>query len=758
MKQLTIILLLLCAVPTAAQDTISLPDLTAYYLHNGDDTFDKIDEKGSKTFLERISPGSGFSFDKYKPTDQEIAAGDSVSAVLNEMLRLAAQTYTPASQEYAGCVLWCAYICARNGDNRQGRQLMKYSDKLFRQHGKGVFAGRDTIQEIFRQDVHTLLERNARRALMAVNHSKRSCALKQAYFGEQSEMYLNALLDLSNLYAERAEFKQANYYHNLGYTAYVERIKSEFCASSESERILYWEKAKRYINKTLSVANKMSGSNAQGSRSIAAAAYNALLLSKGLLLNTSNSFESFVYESGNDEAIRLLQEKKSLSAAQVPQSKLDSLDYAILTALQSKGQIFRLPQLDIRWQDVAASLAAEDVAIEFYRTQGDQYGAIVLKNGWKSPKVLPLVNTVTRRKPHTRKQRIDLSAAIDSCSLEHYTPAQAKDLWSVSKRIWTDDIVNFFPKNGKGRVFFAPDGELQITGIEYMPLVKPTEDGSLYAVSDLYAVSRLSSTRELVSRQQPQLNTDIAVYGGLLYDAELESQPAAVAKSRAFRKVASIDYLAGTLTEADSITALFDNTKDTPFSVHAFTGEKGTETTFKTLSATHPGLIHIATHGFFFHEGDPMLEMIGLDDNPMTRSGLLLAGVEQRWFGLDEREGTDDGILTALEIANTDLRGLDLVVLSACETARGDVLGDGVFGLQRGFKIAGANSILMSLWKVDDEATCMLMTKFYRNWITKKMSKHEAFESAKRSVREHKEKGWDSPRYWAAFILLDAAE
>ena len=127
-------------------------------------------------------------------------------------------------------------------------------------------------------------------------------------------------------------------------------------------------------------------------------------------------------------------------------------------------------------------------------------------------------------------------------------------------------------------------------------------------------------------------------------------------------------------------------------------------------------------------------------------------------LGKDDPMDKEDGILTAEEISRMNLQGLELVVLSACETALGDITGDGVFGLQRGFKKAGAQSVLMSLWKVDDEATCLLMTEFYRNWIDKGETKHEALEHAKQTIHSHKEKGWDNPIYWAAFILLDGIE
>jgi CHAT domain-containing protein len=98
-----------------------------------------------------------------------------------------------------------------------------------------------------------------------------------------------------------------------------------------------------------------------------------------------------------------------------------------------------------------------------------------------------------------------------------------------------------------------------------------------------------------------------------------------------------------------------------------------------------------------------------------------------------------------------DLRGADLVVLSACETAKGDITSEGVFGLQRAFKMAGAQTIIMSLWSVDDQATQILMTEFYNNWIGKHQSKREAFRNAQNTVRSQ----YEEPEYWAGFVMLD---
>ena len=138
----------------------------------------------------------------------------------------------------------------------------------------------------------------------------------------------------------------------------------------------------------------------------------------------------------------------------------------------------------------------------------------------------------------------------------------------------------------------------------------------------------------------------------------------------------------------------------------------------------------------------------------MTRSGLLLSGCRPALNHDTIPEGVEDGILTAQEISHLDLRGLDLVVLSACQTGLGDIAsGEGVFGLQRGFKSAGAKTIVMSLWKVDDNATMDLMVSFYGYYL-KGMSKEESFRQAREELRQKSEPGQVRPD-WAAFVILD---
>jgi CHAT domain-containing protein len=176
-------------------------------------------------------------------------------------------------------------------------------------------------------------------------------------------------------------------------------------------------------------------------------------------------------------------------------------------------------------------------------------------------------------------------------------------------------------------------------------------------------------------------------------------------------------------------------------------------------------VLHVATHGFFQpnQETTPpdLLRTIGSDhqllnslksEDPMLRSGLVLAGADN-----PTANPADDGYLTAAEAAGLQLDGTELVVLSACSTGQGDSkTGEGVYGLQRALTVAGARSTLLSLWKVDDAATAVFMTRFY-TLLKEGKGRGEALVQVQREFRTdpaYKAKGWDRPYYWAAWQLV----
>ena len=206
-----------------------------------------------------------------------------------------------------------------------------------------------------------------------------------------------------------------------------------------------------------------------------------------------------------------------------------------------------------------------------------------------------------------------------------------------------------------------------------------------------------------------------------------------------------------------------DNIKDILSSagVEAKTIEtiSASEESFKAMDGKSPDILHFATHGFVIDSWDKAEEnkfmkqtnSYSQKESYMMWSGLLMAGANNIWQGKFDMHNIEDGVLTADEISRMDLKQTKMVVLSACETAKGKIdYIDGVFGLQRGFKKAGAGTIVMSLWKVQDDATSMLMTSFYKKLMNGE-ERHKALWNAMMEVR----KAYEDPYYWGGFIMLD---
>jgi CHAT domain-containing protein len=172
--------------------------------------------------------------------------------------------------------------------------------------------------------------------------------------------------------------------------------------------------------------------------------------------------------------------------------------------------------------------------------------------------------------------------------------------------------------------------------------------------------------------------------------------------------------------------------------------EQGTENAFKQLSGSATDIIHLYTHGFYM-EGITEYQDSDVELSPMMRSGLVMAGSPEVALNSD-----NDGLLLAREIADMDLSYVDIVFLSACQTAQGEITSDGVVGIQRGLKQAGVNSIIMTLWEVDAMMSVYLVEEFYRALSQPGATKRDAFREARRKAREN------YPTLdWAAYIMLD---
>ena len=238
----------------------------------------------------------------------------------------------------------------------------------------------------------------------------------------------------------------------------------------------------------------------------------------------------------------------------------------------------------------------------------------------------------------------------------------------------------------------------------------------------------------------------IALWGGIDYGMS-DIKDENTIKTRSVTRGESLVYLPGSLNEVDNIYRMLDGKV---LSAAHFTGNSATESSFKQ-KASGADIIHISTHGFF--QEDQAHEL----NNAMHNSGLFFANANAAWRDNYKPEyfykGYEDGILRADEIETQDLASCKLVVLSACETGLGEIKGDeGVFGLQRAFKLAGARCILMSLWSVPDAATEELMKRFYENLLIDS-NIDNAFNKAQKSMKESIRPLY-GVRDWGGFVLL----
>ena len=564
-----------------------------------------------------------------------------------------------------------------------------------------------------------------------------------------------SLLNRSLEYLSRYSFKNGDK-GNL--VRYIRELLSAACEDllSTLQELTYNERSK-YIKKYSDLLNSqvpMYAYYAQ-SDSLTSMAYDATLLIKGALLNSENSVYRLIGES-NDASLKKLWEDLRISRYQLSQHQgngvherninMDSLqtiinnvEDSIIVKCKEYGDITQ--NMKLKWQDIQKSLSSSDVAIEFlsFPIENDSvmYAALTLRKDDRSPKLVPLFE---------EKQLKNISDSL--CY-------QSKDMTQL---VWEP---LFQELQGVKNIYFSPSGALYNIGIEYL------------SGMENYNIYRLSSTRELVNRRDINANNRAVLYGGLDYEAKLDTLSQSRSRTRFNEKfvdhsdVRNMKYRGGqenlthTLDEVEQIEKEFNRTQ---WKCLLDTLSLGTEESFKSLSGKKINTLHIATHGFYYtpEESDNIgydfllpNDQMSAEDKSLSRSGLLMSGANHILDGDSIPENVEDGILTAKEIADVDLRGLDMVVLSACQTGLGDISqGEGVFGLQRGFKKAGANSILMSLWEVNDEATQILMTQFYKNLVSGQ-SKRQSLHYAQKYLREYNNGRVDEPKYWAAFILLD---
>lgn len=448
-------------------------------------------------------------------------------------------------------------------------------------------------------------------------------------------------------------------------------------------------------------------------------------------------------ENSKDESLRksyeqfkeLQQQYAKQKSANASKEELEQLKIELDTlraSLSYKTALVAAPsEKFVFWQQVKEKLKPREAVVEIKRFKTvaeDQviYAAFIIKHDSEYPEIVFLQNGEFLEGRGLKKYQNSIQARIEDRT-SYY------DYWKPIQEYLKD----------VRKVFLSPDGVY--AQINVHALFNP--DNGNYLIDDL-TVYQIVSAKELPSVTNLRRKIKRATLMGRPayymndYNKEEVFDNTETDPERAITlaQIASgnVSDLPGTEKEVESVAK---SLKRKRVAVDRYLGAEATEEAFKK---SRPDILHVATHGFWFKEHEAARA------DAMFNSGLLFAGVmNQREQGVTD---SNDGILTAYEVQGMNLEGTQLAVLSACETALGHVeVGEGVFGLQRAFKIAGVEKLMMSLWKVDDEATRLLFESFYKNWMTGTRSIDEAFQLAQQEIK----KVYKDPYYWGAFVLVN---
>lgn len=268
----------------------------------------------------------------------------------------------------------------------------------------------------------------------------------------------------------------------------------------------------------------------------------------------------------------------------------------------------------------------------------------------------------------------------------------------------------------------------------------------------MYDCYQLSSTKEILQESQLKKKNSIVMFGGLDYNSQNVS-PKHNKFLYGYERDEGLAYLQGSLNETKQLCALASHYN---INARVLLGEEGTEKEFKRLSGAKLDVLHIATHGFYFSEGEAPIQdyydVIEEKYNSLSRCGILLSDSGPAWNGQRPKELTDDGILLGSEISRMDLSDVGLIVISACDTALGDITSDGVVGLRAALKLAGVKKMLLAITKIEDNAASVFMRTFYSH-LFNGCSAHDAYVSTVREIRNNEK--YSDPKYWYPFILIE---
>ncbi|HRI80066.1 MAG TPA: CHAT domain-containing protein, partial [Cyclobacteriaceae bacterium] len=592
--------------------------------------------------------------------------------------------------------------------------------------------------------------------------------------GKNHPNYIMVLSNLALAYELSNDDKTAEKYYNDCLILVKKQLDKIFPALSDLEKKKYYDNLiplfQNYGNFVLNSYTHDNGGKRIGDW------YNWRIETKGLLFHASTQLRQRILGSGDPQLISKFTTWQSLrdtlaKSYQRPNAesnknilKLEEQTSQIEKEMSRYSEAFKkiAESKAYSWKDVQKQLKPGEAAIEMIRMEertkdeddghydyDPVYVALIIRSDTKlNPELLIL--------PYADK--------MEGEYFKQYKNSIRYDVRdTVSFRVFWKPVANKL--SGINKVYFSADGVYHLINLATLnnPGKVTTTKPNAYLLDEI-DIEIVLSTKDLITGpKNPDALDKVILFGFPNYNNAKPSVPVSTDRglqlampttrelkadtSQRFFNGDNIAELPGTRKEVENIQQLL---KSKSVNHDAYLFDKASEAEIKRVR--NPSVLHIATHGYFL--GDEVmsknnLSAVSSSSNPLMRSGLLFSGAKYA-FQSEAAVSGEDGVLTSLEATGLRLDQTRLVVLSACETGLGVISnGEGVYGLQRSFQLAGAKAVLMSLWTVPDEATQELMTEFYSQWL-EGISPRESLKKAQSKVRiKHPD-----PHDWGGFVLI----
>jgi CHAT domain-containing protein len=595
-------------------------------------------------------------------------------------------------------------------------------------------------------------------------------------YGEENQDYITLLYNLGLLYEESGNVNKASAYFSKSVALLQRFLNKNIHHISASD-------AEKFIASNIDLFNRFNSLLYRNRiLSITPDLVNFSLMLKNILLSSSNHLENAVKNTKDSSIIHLWHRYNNIKDTIADITFLEANENIRLNELIEKSEIQekelkrKVPGFQEfinnnqkTWIDIRNSLKSGEVAIDFVKfiyidqglTDSIKYVAYIIRPEWNEPRFQFLFN------------EDDLSKIVDPNNTEATLNRMYK---AVETGTFSNSaLYNLIWKPLESHLINSNTIYLSLSGLLHrlsFAAISMPEGGIL---NDKYELRYFGNLKDITKAQNAadQIVKASILFGGINYELEpslivsdvVISNNVIDSTTRSIKNT-NWTYLSGTLEEVKSIQEI-SNSNGINSVVYSATN--ASEEQFRQIVDIRNStsyLIHFASHGFSFNTRDTTYlkdqnlkginstlssrNKIIASSDALSRSGLIMSGANQAWKRGICYPNREDGILTAREISNMDLSGCTLVTLSACETGLGELKGsEGVFGLQRGFRMAGVKHQIVSLWKVPDKETSIFMQIFYKNWLSEKMSINAAFrETQKMMSKKYK------PYQWAAFILV----